>query len=234
MDALEIWHEITLSAGVVAGTVAFFRGLEQRKDAAFAEAMTHLGATNSPVLRAGAARQLPRLHRYRRFFTRDRPYREQTLQLAVDALKVDQERFVRQALIESLQAMLRAEKKRAHVRLEHACLDELAMMGFDFADFEMTSTTIRNSGLEGANFARANLWRVALHKSNLERADFSEAKLWDADLSNTNLQHAILRTTLVNPNTRFAAAVVHDAVMSREVRNLCEAAGCDLTRVRVQ
>lgn len=232
MTPLEIWHEITLSAGVIAGTIAFFRGLEQRKDAAFAEAMTHLGIDKSPVLRAGAARRLPSLHRYRRFVFARRPYREQSLHLALDALKVDQERFVRQALIESLHTMLSREVPRPRVRLEHACLDELAMMGFNFSDLELTSTTIRNSGLEGASFAGANLWRVTLYGSNLAQADLTDAKLWDADLSNTNLKGAKLLTTQVNPMTRFTAAALDDAQLSPEVRDLCAQQGCDVGKAR--
>lgn len=234
MTPYEIWHEITISAGVISGTVAFFRALEQRKDAAFAEVMTHLGADKSPVLRAGAARRLPSLHRYRRFVFGRRPYREQALELAIDALKVDQERFVRQALIESLQKMIPAEEQRPRIRLEHACLNELAMMGFDFAGFELTSTSICESGLEGANFAGANLWKVTVEKSNLEGADLTGAKLWDANLCDTNLKRAKLLTSHVNPNTRFQKAQLEDAVLSKAVRDLCAAQGCDLGKARVQ
>jgi uncharacterized protein YjbI with pentapeptide repeats len=70
--------------------------------------------------------------------------------------------------------------------------------------------------------------------SNLERADLTGAKLWDADLCNTNLQRAKLLTSEVNPNTRFEKARLDEAVLSKEVRDLCAAQGCDLGKARVQ
>jgi uncharacterized protein YjbI with pentapeptide repeats len=234
MDLLALWHEVTLSAGVIAGGVAFFRGLEQRKDVAFADAMTRLCNGASPVLRAGAARQLPSLHRYRRFVVGRRAYARQALELAVDALKVDQTRFVRQALVESLMQMLPSATGQPRVRLDHACLDELTMLRFNFDYVELAKASIRSSGLEGASFVGANCWSAVFHGSALKNADFSGAMLWDADFSNTDLQGAKLLPREINHNTRFTAANLRDAVMSRPVYELCALQGCDLSKARVQ
>ena len=234
MDLLALWHEVTLSAGVIAGGVAFFRGLEQRKDTAFADTMTRLCNADSPVLRAGAARQLPAFQRYRRFLFGKQPYSRQALELAVDALKIDQTRFVRQALVESLMKMLPSATGQPRVRLDHSCLDELTMLQFNFDYDELTKASICSSGLEGASFVGANLWSAVFRGSALKNADFSGAMLWDADFSNTDLQGAKLLPRETNHNTRFTAANLRDTVMSRSVYELCARQGCDLSKARVQ
>jgi uncharacterized protein YjbI with pentapeptide repeats len=235
-DTIALWHELTVTAGVVAGAIGFFRGLEQRKQAAFADVMLRLCDDQSAVLRAAAARQLPSFHRYKPWiFLGRKPYQSQALELAVDALKVDQQRFVRQALAEALTRMLPAVPAGfPRVRLDHACLDGLTMMGYNFDEVELTKASIQESGLAEASFVGAGLWKTQLMKSNLYRADFTKARLWDADLSETNLKEARLLTADVNPQTNFARANLDGALVSAEVWALCKQQGCTGTPIQAQ
>jgi Pentapeptide repeats (8 copies) len=230
-----LWHETTLTVGVLGGMVGFFRGLEQRKDTAFAEMTARLCNPQSEVLRASAARELPAFHAYRRFVLGKRPFRAQSLELALNALKVEgQNIFVRQALVESLQQMLPNPQDRGRIRLDYACLENLIMIGFDFEDLELTHAKAIESGLERARFARANLWHAKFCGSNLQEADFSETRLWDADLSRTDLRGARLLTAHVNENTRLDKALLSRASLSREVAALCRKQGCDMAAAQVQ
>jgi uncharacterized protein YjbI with pentapeptide repeats len=162
------------------------------------------------------------------------PYARQALELAVDALKVDQVRFVRQALVESLMQMLPSAAGQPRVRLDYACLDELTMLRFNFDYVELTKASLCSSGLEGASFVGANCWSAVFSGSALKNADFTDAMLWDADFSHTDLQGAKLLPRELNHNTRFGDANLRDAVMSRPVYELCARQGCDLSKARVQ
>src|SRR6266545_4618056 len=145
---IELWHEITLSAGTALGILGFFRTLEQRKDSAFGDLMARLCNQASPVMQAGDAKQLPSFHRYRRFLFLHRPYGQQALDLAVNALKMkDEPIFVRQALVEALTKMMPSEPAKRAVRLHHAYLDDLIMMGFDLRNVELIDSSITHSGL---------------------------------------------------------------------------------------
>lgn len=257
---LELWREITLSIGTALGVLGFFRSLEQRKDEAFGALTVRLCSRESPVMRAGAAGQLPSFFRYRRYLILHRPYRRQALELAVNALKIAGEPvFVRQALVDALMKMLPSHpgerllprllgsrcpawwktrllsryRRDREIRLIGAYLDRLIMMGFVFDYADLTEATLTESGLEGASFVGVNLWKASLHNSNLMGTDFTAARLWETDLTKTNITGARLVGCAVNDGTKWPPRI-DGALLSAEVAEMCRRRGCDVGGSQIQ
>jgi len=220
----ELWREITLTVGTALALLGFFRGQEQRKDADFHELGVRLSDSDSAMMRATAATQLPTYFGYRCYLILRRPYRHQALSFALNGLKVSGEKkFVRQALADALGAMLR--RKRRHefpaLNLIDAQLDELIMFGFPFDDADLTQASLTHCDLGNASFVNAKLWRANLSHAKLTDANLTGAQLWDANFSHANLENALIRTPHVNAQTRFDHAILKGATLSRAIVDIC-------------
>ena len=220
----ELWREITLTVGTALALLGFFRGQEQRKDTDFHELGVRLSDSDSAMMRATAATQLPTYFGYRCYLILRRPYRHQALSFALNGLKVSGEKkFVRQALADALGAMLR--RKRRHefpvLNLIDAQLDELIMFGFPFDDADLTQASLTHCDLGNASFVNAKLWRANLSHAKLTDANLTGAQLWDANFSHANLENALIRTPHVNAQTRFDHAILKGATLSRAIVDIC-------------
>jgi uncharacterized protein YjbI with pentapeptide repeats len=114
-------------------------------------------------------------------------------------------RYVRQALIDTLEIMARGQRKGklSRVDLIDAQLQELIMFGFVFDGADLSNANLSHCDLGNASFVNAKLWRADLSHSKLTNADFTNAQLWDANLGNANLENAIVRTPHTNAATNF-------------------------------
>jgi uncharacterized protein YjbI with pentapeptide repeats len=220
----ELWRETTLTVGTALALLGFFRGQEQRQDADFHELGVRLSDSDSAMMRATAATQLPAYFGYRRYLILRRPYRHQALGFALNGLKVsDEEKFVRQALVDALGAMLRRRRRHEFpvLNLIDAHLDELIMFGFPFDGTDLTQASLAHSDLGSASFVNAKLWRANLSHAKLTDANLTGAQLWDANLSHANLENALIRTPHVNAQTRFDHANLKGATLSRAIVDVC-------------
>jgi hypothetical protein len=212
-------NTVVLIFTLLLGVAGFIRSIEQNKDSSFRDITSRLCERDSPVVRAGAAGQLPHYFRYRRYYVFWRPYPSQVLHLLLHALKKEEDLDVRQVLFNSLVLItgnrsLRAVAQSAGtdlgrgIDLVRAKLDQLIMDGFDFSGIDLIEASLTKSSLIRARFVGANLWKATLNDSNLAEADFTDAKLWDAKLEHANLQKAKLLTGSDNIN---AYTSLHEA-----------------------
>jgi pentapeptide repeat protein len=223
----ELWHEISLTLGGTVGLLTFVRGQEQRRDNDFQEIGARLSSPTAAMLRATAARQLPKYFAYRRFGLFWRPYRLTAVSLALDALKVKpEEKFVRQALVEALKTMLSRcvsrDFENQSFTLIDANLDELIMYKFPFDRIDLTNASLQRADLGGATFRQSKLWKADLTHSKLASADLTGANLWDTNLSRCNLKDATIVTPYVNDLTKFEGADLMNARLSIEVAQICD------------
>jgi len=225
----DLWREITVTVGAILALLGFFRGQEQHKDSDFQELGMRLANSESAMIRATAATQLPAYFNYRRYLIFRRPYRKQALSFALNGLKVSGEKkFVRQALVDALNDMLQRRRRRRLFRrkppalnLIDAHLDQLILFNFVFDGANLTQATLKHSDLGNASFVNAKLWRADLSHAKLTEADLTDAKIWDADFSHANLENAVIRTQHVNAQTRFDNANLKGAALSRAVVEQC-------------
>jgi hypothetical protein len=228
------WREVTISVGAAVGLIGLFRTLEQRKEARFRELVREISHSESAVLRATAASQLPAYFKYRLYGFLNRPYRHQAFILALHGLKNSNEKkFVRQELAYALRNMLRESSRNefSEPNLIEACLDQLLMHDFDFSGLNLTSASMRECDLGNARFVKAKLWKTDLTNSKLTSADLTDAMLWDANFTHTDLRGAIILTNEVNEHTRFGGAILTGARVSRAVIDVCK---LDAENVKVE
>lgn len=222
--AYELWREITLTVGTLVALVGFLRGQEHRKDGSLNDLGIRLANSDSAMMRASAATQLPAFFSYRRYFLLNYPYRPQALNFVLNGLKVENEaKFVRQALIDALGEMLR--KSRRHsltpLNLIDAKLDELIIFGFRFDKSDLTQAILCHSDLGDTSFINAKLWRADLSHAKLTNTDFTDAQLWDTNFSHANLENSLILTPHVNEQTRFEKANLKGAKVSPTVAEVC-------------
>ena len=167
-------NTVVLIFTLLLGVAGFIRSIEQNKDSSFRDITSRLCERDSPVVRAGAAGQLPNYFRYRRYYVFWRPYPSQVLHLLLHALKKEEDLDVRQVLFNSLVLItgnrsLRAVAQSAGtdlgrgIDLVRAKLDQLIMDGFDFSGIDLIEASLTKSSLIRARFVGANLltrtWR---------------------------------------------------------------------------
>jgi hypothetical protein len=226
-----LWREITISVGAAVALIGLFRNLEQRKEASFREMVRDISHSESAVLRATAASQLPAYFKYRLYGFLNRPYRHQAFILALHGLKNSTEKkFVRQELAYALRNMLRERRKNelSEPNLIEACLDQLIMHDFDFSGVNLTAASLRECDLGNASFVKAKLWKADLTNSKLTSVDLSDAMLWDANFTHTDLRGATILTNEVNEHTRFDGAVLTGARVSRAIIEMCNVDAADV------
>ncbi len=219
-------QDITLIVGAAIAIFGFFRSMEQKKEQRFLEIIRELSNKDSSMLRSIGAAETPKYFYYRSYMFFERPFKSQSLSMALHALKIDNEEvFVRQECINSVQEMFKDVGIHTCPRANmiRSKLNKLIMHHFDFRSVDLSASCLNESDLGSADLRKAKLWECTFRNTNLKGTKLDCAEIWDADFSDADLEDASLRIKQkgVNAQTCFQNTTFRNTKVSEAVVNMC-------------